>query len=487
MQQDGIKGQRDNRMYLISQIFFAVVISTVTGSLSLLAWRLLRKVFMAVNPKLVNVSLRIVCIIYTLPLGYLAVVISEYSWLEGHIRAWKLYFANTKWLTALIQIIAIVWFFIACGVAYLRIAQNVAWCRKLEDNIPIEDETVINVFRDVCQKMGISKGAVSLERNPLMISPMIVNVRHPHILLPEQEYTKEELELILYHELSHYKHHDLKWKVVIVILTAIQGFNPVIYRLLSIVSFWSECMADVSALESSGNVHNAKPYFEKIESLLPDIEVQKKDKYLFASLHGSNKAIVKRVEFVQYYQQAHICSRWTAAITLMSFVFLSVVLAIIAGASIAELHKLIYKATANDSAIQATGIEEYFVDGKEWAMDAYAFTLQRTENFLPDGHIYYIGSTIEPGRYQASESFPIKAGQVIVVSTTIHFYKGDYWVGIQDEEGNTCYVIGKNRAVFHRFYIAKTGWYHIFVKNISVNETISSIAVNCKLRKSIRN
>lgn len=87
-------------MNLISQLFFAVVISSVTGSLLLFIWWVIRRLFMVANPKLVNVTLRITCIVYMLPLGYIAILAMENKWLEGYGPTWNLFFARTKWLTA---------------------------------------------------------------------------------------------------------------------------------------------------------------------------------------------------------------------------------------------------------------------------------------------------------------------------------------------------------------------------------------------------
>lgn len=466
-------------MDLFSQLFFAVVISSVAGSLLLFIWWLLRKVFMAVTPKLINVTLRIICIFYMLPLGYVAIFITENKWLKGYGPTWKLFFARTKWLTLLIQKIAIVWFLIACWFVFLRIMQNLTWCRKLKDNIPIEDELASDVFCRVCQKMGISQNAVSLQRNPLMVSPVIIKVRHPQIILPEHEYTEEELELIFYHELSHYKHHDLNWKVAVVILTAIQGFNPVVYRLLSIISFWSECMADVSALETSGNIHNARPYFEKIENLLPEIEVEKKDKYLFASLYRDNKVMVKRVEFVRCYQHAHICSRQVAAVVCMCFVLASILTSNAVGLLMAKLHKFVYKATADYIVMREDGVSEYFLKEKECALDGQEMGLLPIRKSKDNGRIlYFMECLMEPGNCQITRSFPVKEGQDVCASVLVKLCMTDYWVGIIDEKGNARYVVGNSRATSHNFLIEKTGRYRVFVQNKGVGKSVSDFSLS---------
>ena len=42
--------------------------------------------------------------------------------------------------------------------------------------------------------------------------PFICGVIRPKIILPEEQYTKKELEIILLHELEYYKQKDIFWK-----------------------------------------------------------------------------------------------------------------------------------------------------------------------------------------------------------------------------------------------------------------------------------
>ena len=223
-------------MHFASQILFAIIISSLTSTLLLLIWRLMRQWFMAINPKLVNVVLLMVCVTFLLPIGYVAILLTKHRWLKGMGSAWKLYFARTKYITIAIHIIVLVWLLIVCFRLLKYIMQYKMLREKLEDNIPIKGELASEVFDRVCNELKIPKGKVSLQRNPLVESPLIVKAYNSQVLLPDWDYTEKELELIFYHELSHFKHHDLKWRMFIIAVTFLQGFNPIVYLLISIVS-----------------------------------------------------------------------------------------------------------------------------------------------------------------------------------------------------------------------------------------------------------
>ncbi len=63
-------------------------------------------------------------------------------------------------------------------------------------------------------------------------SPMLVGFVKPVIVLPERIYGEQELLLILRHELMHYKHHDLWYKLILLAVNAVHWFNPLVYLML---------------------------------------------------------------------------------------------------------------------------------------------------------------------------------------------------------------------------------------------------------------
>ncbi len=473
-------------MSLVSQLLVAVTISSMTSTLLLVAWRLLRCFFMAVNPKMVNVALRIVCVTYFLPIGYIAILLTDHHWMKGLGSAGKLYFARTKYITGLIRVVAIVWFIIAFFRILRCCSYNKKWCRKLKDNIPINGELAAKVFNKVCKELDIPGGKVTLQRNPLMKSPMIVHVFHPQVLLPEQDYTEKELELIFYHELSHFKHHDLKWKTIVVIITMLQGFNPFVYPLISIIGFWAECMADISALEETGNIQNMKWYFEKIESLMPEpIERKKKDKYLFAALYRSDNSMVRRIEIVEYYRYAHICSKQMTAGLLTAFLFASIMFVAEVGICIVDLHKFVYRVTENISKIQilADGTTEHHVDGEGWIRNPKLIKMNlMSDQEVDSKRLNFLHCEVEPNICQATCSFYAKAGQRVDVSVGVRLIEVDYKIGILSEDRGACYVQAQG-SISHNFSIEKDGKYRVFVKN-NRDEAISYMLINYKLLDS---
>lgn len=70
---------------------------------------------------------------------------------------------------------------------------------------------------------------VSVFSSSLVQSPLLFGIGKPQILLPEQEYTQEQLAFILKHEYMHYKRKDLWMKLLLAVARTLHWFNPFVY------------------------------------------------------------------------------------------------------------------------------------------------------------------------------------------------------------------------------------------------------------------
>lgn len=75
-------------------------------------------------------------------------------------------------------------------------------------------------------------------------SPMLVGFIKPVILIPDIEYSDNELSVILSHEMVHYKRGDLWYKLLLVIANTIHWFNPFVYAMVCSANFDLELTCD---------------------------------------------------------------------------------------------------------------------------------------------------------------------------------------------------------------------------------------------------
>lgn len=65
-----------------------------------------------------------------------------------------------------------------------------------------------------------------------VLSPMLIGFLRPVVILPNLDYTESEFRVILKHEFTHYKRHDLWYKFLLIVANGIHWFNPLVYVML---------------------------------------------------------------------------------------------------------------------------------------------------------------------------------------------------------------------------------------------------------------
>ena len=91
----------------------------------------------------------------------------------------------------------------------------------------VEDEETLFQLHLIKEKMGI-KSKIRLLHYPMTQSPMLLGFRDILIVLPELDYTEEELQLIFQHELTHYQHYDVLINLFAILAKSLHWFNPVV-------------------------------------------------------------------------------------------------------------------------------------------------------------------------------------------------------------------------------------------------------------------
>jgi len=91
--------------------------------------------------------------------------------------------------------------------------------------------------------------------SPTTHTPMLIGLLKPIIVLPKMPLEDEQLEVILKHELVHYKRKDLLLKMVGLVAHAVHWFNPAVYILNRQLNIYCELSCDekvVSEMDLAG-------------------------------------------------------------------------------------------------------------------------------------------------------------------------------------------------------------------------------------------
>ncbi|MGE7024271.1 M56 family metallopeptidase [Solibacillus cecembensis] len=148
------------------------------------------------------------------------------------------------------------------------------------------------LFAQVKADMGIRRN-VSLRRSKIVKSPMMYGIIHPTVIIPHTEYSETDLHLILKHELTHYKRHDIELKFVLFLVRSFYWFNPFVHLMSKKFNETIELICDEYVI--SGKDSSYKKRY--METILHSVEQQTgKSSILTSNYNGGLKVVKKRFQ-----------------------------------------------------------------------------------------------------------------------------------------------------------------------------------------------
>jgi beta-lactamase regulating signal transducer with metallopeptidase domain len=101
----------------------------------------------------------------------------------------------------------------------------------LRDTCPITDPDVLSVWNTIIEDSRFKRPKFKLVTSPNVTTPLTIglNRRATRVVLPEKKYSKEDLELILRHEIVHIGREDAWNKFFMVFCAAMCWFNPLMW------------------------------------------------------------------------------------------------------------------------------------------------------------------------------------------------------------------------------------------------------------------
>lgn len=132
-------------------------------------------------------------------------------------------------MPSLYLMLAMVWLAAAALYGLYKLLGSYIVQRELKRwSMPVPDKSLEMNYQKLCRKMKVSHPP-KLWMNAKVTTPLLTGLLRPRIYLPSDRYTWKELELLLSHELSHYRHHDLWYKLLLQLVCIVYWFNPLLH------------------------------------------------------------------------------------------------------------------------------------------------------------------------------------------------------------------------------------------------------------------
>ena len=201
-------------MVWIVNLVSAVALTALTGSVLFVFWYLLGRLLDRMGYlDVLYYLLRAMGLFFLIPFAFILLnYLGNYEDWFGGVLFWY-----TPVIVVVFRWLFVVWLLgVAISVFRWFVAKVRIGTSLKTGNVCGETER--ELFYYLCQKMNIPKNAVQLYRSYQVQVPCICGIRRPKVFLPEQEFTREELEVIFAHELTHYQQKDLWIQLTSVLL-----------------------------------------------------------------------------------------------------------------------------------------------------------------------------------------------------------------------------------------------------------------------------
>lgn len=122
----------------------------------------------------------------------------------------------------------IIWIVVAGALVLWNVLGLLRFRYQLQQSQTVHNALLQEIASHCAAGLGI-KQKVALKLHSAIQSPMLVGFFTPTIIIPNADLQLDEAQMILAHELVHFKHRALWRKLLAVILQTVYWFNPVVY------------------------------------------------------------------------------------------------------------------------------------------------------------------------------------------------------------------------------------------------------------------
>ena len=117
-----------------------------------------------------------------------------------------------------------IWLIVAVLLVQVSIASYFLAKRDIMSTAYYSDK-LLSDMENLKKQMGINK-KVRIALCHYTGSPMLVGLLNPIILIPREDYTPVQLEMVIRHELTHLKRNDVLYKLLLHTVACVYWFNP---------------------------------------------------------------------------------------------------------------------------------------------------------------------------------------------------------------------------------------------------------------------
>ena len=449
---------------ILVRIFSAIFLSMCTGSCMFVFWMALRKFFAdKIRPKVYDLILKIILIAYYVPAGYLLVNI---FFDNGYVFDFTGTIINVFYAIALFWLAGAIATVLKFGERTFRIGREKERCFPCKMYVQ-------KIFEDCKRELGIRRSIEVLQGYRIQI-PMTAGMLKPCVFLPVEDMEEEQLKTCIYHELTHYKKHDIFWNYIACLMVCIHWYCPWIRTVFRKNDEWSEVICDLSAI---GYVGSAKRYFTTIFEMSQKSQGIKA--YRAACLFESQDSLEQRIYYAMMYRKQKKIKY--VAVIAMTVIFCG--MSVTSTLAVSNGYQKVYTKWVQETEIEeeadiAETEEVSYEEKRAILKDEIGEKIKKIN--MKNNDVRTLKESIKSGKRIRYKKIYAKQNQVIEISVAGDKKFQNIKVGIADKNNNIRYIQdNKVEEVIHAFIIKKEGIYNVFIESENKDkvEIIAMIAL----------
>lgn len=441
-------------MIWISEFFFCVGTMSLVGSIAYIIFLIFRKMMAKSKRGLILNAIKTIITLHLIPVVYIVLRVSKMVFRGGTWMNIGDFGANlSPDVVKLVNITVRVWLVgLAIGVL-IRAVEYFGLRRTMVFNIPGLDERWDELAAAECEKYHLKN--VRIFQNEQLRTAITVGVFRPTIVFPLLVYPEKMMHMIVEHEVSHVRSHDLVWKQLALWASWLHWFNPLVYLLMKELRVEQEIECDMFICENTSH-YTVKEYLEFL-LLVGEGRTRFTSS---AALFESKKDVVRRIEAMSERRRLGRASKTLLLVCSLALVFAASIPTYAMAEKVAGAEeRVLYNTEAmNEDAAVGTEhildeepLNEVFID-----IDTYALGSMITINFTAEPYTRY---------YFKSQSMEV--GDQVGVNIQCNDSDATYWVGIKEIYTNSGRYVQGTGTVTHTFTITEEGTYRVFLENRS--------------------
>lgn len=230
-----------------------------------------------------------------------------------------------------------IWLFVAFIIFTFNILSYIKYLKHIKKGYVAVGDEENNILHTLLN----SSKEVKFSRNRYVDTPIILGILKPTIVIPNNNYSKEQIKNILRHEITHLKHYDIHIKWLTMIVTSLHWFNPIVYFLKKEINHTCELACDETVIKDLSSLEK-QCYGETLISVVEDYKCHKG--VLQVTMYEEKNSLKERLLAIMNYKKKSKFILITSIIIISSITIGALYL----GAGVGKTPEIITEAKNNE-------------------------------------------------------------------------------------------------------------------------------------------